>query len=1612
MSTGFQQQQSSPPTSPSTTTLKITEESRLTSVTHHSSISSQAYVMIPPSSVAETLTLHGNGESLQAALHLPFSGAGHQQLYLFPPDSSLARQLLDTKGLVKQELGNLTEETRISPSHQLLSTSSISPKSSVLGSDDKQEKSINNIEVQVDSRLSPMSVVAVSSLQDAGHPSPSLTSLTDSILSRPHQMLRYQGGGDAMLSAINYNEHDMLQEGGYEVPTTSSLTGFDGLLVPGMTVGVGGSIRLPDSTTNTTFSLLDGEVGHEAFMETSHNLHLSPQTFNPAVESSVHNENLGGISVSGKLLGSSRKPTDTNMNKLQVKSRPIKSSSPNRPGNQPCPVCNKVFANSSALTKHKLTHSDERKFVCQVCHKAFKRQDHLNGHMLTHQNKKPFACDAEGCGKSYCDARSLRRHKENHHNNNTVTQAPVTIPPQPGHIAVIPAMAHVGLTSLHSSFPTSVITSAMTPVLTESSSANRIQYAPPHGSQSHQAAIVPDSDGQLISSVVQSAASQLQFLAFHQNTPQQVEVSSDSANKHDDRQNNQGLWNPQTINTAAFLLAQNFGQNALHSQGVRNSEQTLPKRETSENVPDVIKTSGQTASLQLPDHQNQSKEINFSQQQHQQQQPGMLNSQEAQQLSPVVSKSQTSQRNTSPTVLTSHSVNSGVDTTPITSGGNLFPFLQQQEQNVFSSEMSNSLPNDSGTNSVPNTPTVPEAPHVENHTPLLQQLLTPSQPIDLIHSGQSKEQHISQQSFLPLFRTPHPAGQISYSWIQDKSYSIQNSTPTNSGINCEPKPVECSLCQRKFKNIPALNGHMRLHGGYFKKQETELKKAERKQEGSGHNPPLQTASMNVRALIEEKINQKRANIGHENSTSAVFVVKTEGTKFTFPPLEQAVQQSSEVALSSQVQAHTPQMPMLSPIPQDSPVFTNFPISDPGAFSGAPSSDASIPTTTLPSSDFEKEIGDLKQQFRIPKPPTEKTRRHSDSDHFIPPKRPCASSINNALADLIRKKAVFKRTGRTGSDPGDPPPMLEVFHAASTPTTPTQLNSTDFFSHDIFSTSLFVEAAEAFQQQQLNNTEAAHSPPPLTEDAKESFLIAEDFLRTENALTLDVNSDHQTNTLDFCTLHGDDGSSVNLVQNDIVLNVQEKRDLHGQSLEEPTVAQSASETCISLTSTDSKVNFLSVPSGLSVNSPCRMLDESNDDDNVFLSPDNLPPSPLRRKRKHRPEPLYIPPHVSTTGFHSRLRSPRLRDSAGYENKTSSPPPYTPPPMLSPVRNGSRLFWHILPGSGSLTPKSAPITPSSLLSRRVSVTAPEPLPFEEEVTDLPETDIHPHVNIGPQFQARLPMFNPNKKEALWCEHKADKLWDPSSGENWADEEIEAFLDLSCCAVVPGSGRNKEYALHLLHLSKGNLQESILMLMNCNPLFPLSHPLHTYQYTETDKWNPEEVESYHHALNKCDKDFFRMSKEIGTKTVKQCVQFYYVWKKVCPDEYKRLRSIRRKREQESIDYNLRSNLQNPVQEDTFTYNSVNTVPDNKDEMKRLETPLNNGPLKFSNQTSPLFSSMSPLLSTASGREIPVSGYEPAPQLQDQFPCQVCGRVFSKVKARSAHMKIHRPTDGNTKR
>jgi hypothetical protein len=108
---------------------------------------------------------------------------------------------------------------------------------------------------------------------------------------------------------------------------------------------------------------------------------------------------------------------------------------------QACSTCSKNFSNASALAKHRLTHSEERRYHCNLCSKAFKRQDHLNGHLLTHRTTKPFACVADGCGKSYCDARSLRRHKENHHNGAAVKEQETEIAGNGNVLASTPSLS-------------------------------------------------------------------------------------------------------------------------------------------------------------------------------------------------------------------------------------------------------------------------------------------------------------------------------------------------------------------------------------------------------------------------------------------------------------------------------------------------------------------------------------------------------------------------------------------------------------------------------------------------------------------------------------------------------------------------------------------------------------------------------------------------------------------------------------------------------------------------------------------------------------------------------------------------------------------------------------------------------------------------------------------------------------------------------------------------------------------------------------------------------------------------------------------------------------------
>lgn len=59
-----------------------------------------------------------------------------------------------------------------------------------------------------------------------------------------------------------------------------------------------------------------------------------------------------------------------------------------RPFHCPWPDCDKTFARSDELSRHRRTHTGEKKHVCPVCQKAFMRSDHMSKHHKRHFKKK------------------------------------------------------------------------------------------------------------------------------------------------------------------------------------------------------------------------------------------------------------------------------------------------------------------------------------------------------------------------------------------------------------------------------------------------------------------------------------------------------------------------------------------------------------------------------------------------------------------------------------------------------------------------------------------------------------------------------------------------------------------------------------------------------------------------------------------------------------------------------------------------------------------------------------------------------------------------------------------------------------------------------------------------------------------------------------------------------------------------------------------------------------------------------------------------------------------------------------------------------------------------
>lgn len=100
----------------------------------------------------------------------------------------------------------------------------------------------------------------------------------------------------------------------------------------------------------------------------------------------------------------------------------------------------------------------------------------------------------------------------------------------------------------------------------------------------------------------------------------------------------------------------------------------------------------------------------------------------------------------------------------------------------------------------------------------------------------------------------------------------------------------------------------------------------------------------------------------------------------------------------------------------------------------------------------------------------------------------------------------------------------------------------------------------------------------------------------------------------------------------------------------------------------------------------------------------------------------------------------------------------------------------------------------------------------------------------------------------------------------------------------------------------------------------------------WTGVEIKNFETAILKHDKSFSEIAQEVGTKTVKQCIEFYYLWKKVMSDGMrKKWRTFKKTRlldDSDSIEQNLRSSTANESKTEATTTGGTGKRSTRRDE------------------------------------------------------------------------------------
>ncbi|XP_068991553.1 zinc finger protein 541 isoform X6 [Neodiprion pinetum] len=1303
-------------------------------------------------------------------------------------------------------------------------------------------------------------------------------------------------------------------------------------------------------TGNGSLELFDSESGPD--------LTLSPQTFTSTTEAFI-NDNSDSLGVPGDNDAGSGEESRSGTGepgKLGVKKQRPKASSPNRQGPQQCQVCGKVFNNASALTKHKLTHSDERKYVCTMCGKAFKRQDHLNGHMLTHRNKKPYECKADGCGKSYCDARSLRRHTENHHAGSKVNE---------------------------SVSPSSPTTGPHTPNTPSSNpSTPSTPGAPPATQNGHNNTALK----QLLSTEPAPPAHQ------HKQQQQQAQQQANSPGNGNAGKNSPSPGNtssPGQSPTAKIqaepkpvecnLCHRKFknipalnGHMRLHG-GYFKKDAENKKCEKKEVVGPPLQTASSSVRALIEEKIIQKRTTALA-----------LSANDGNNPAAVQSRS-------TPTTFTTQT---SADRPNQTSGKTGFaipappPLTIGEKVRRHSDSEHFRQPNVTVANHAAVQKQLQEAQTQAQAQALADMILKGTTKMAVKRTASDPGQRV-QLNYQATTATAQPnANQQQQSQTQLQA-SVTDSFPM-TGYSEDGGYFSPSLQDEVFQQVTAVPDSVLLHA-----------------------TQLDSIQFQTTGLLHEQSSEQLQDISLEDRFSTQHTVNPDLQALVNSPLPDSLAEFSTYGAQYSTESpHT--LPTQSPLPSpltrhDSPSFT---------YPTPPASQEGLLTGSLP--------------LLSPQEDPDSVRPVSSplSAAFYTTTMSSAAAVEEALSEVL--------PGETEADTdlygGSPNPHSPLPSPLSTTPAPSPLSSLPPSSVSspgpaTFSgTSFPVSPHHGLQNQMMPNSEdplLSSSPKDFTAGRRKfefSGFQSYKLITNQNlvdiglgngslaGIVVDNNGEFkliQTAGLQKANVLVQAGSLSPLTFRKEIRLATPKAEITGANnvlsgalnaqpqFHHNQIHQPAFNPAKFLIQTNNSAKNTTVksktPNNLPV--PIEQIKEELLDEDVFLSPTSIPASPIRQSRKR---PRIDGHYANSNSYPSRLRRAcdRHWDSS-----------YTPPPILDPSRSGPGLYARLHQ------------------HERDSEFSSD----DSQGNDGPP----PRINIGTRYQATIPPVRCDGERGRGGPEVDHLLWDPGINNSLTDTEIEMYLQFACCAAVPGGGRNKEYALHLLHMCKGNIHEAMLKLMRPTPSLPMGHPLLSYEYHESDRWTAHEMDLFYQSLSKRNKDFRGIARDVGSKSVKQCVQFYYLWKKLCPDEYKKMRSrhgkpkikIENKDIKDCKDTKeLRDAIASVTDLDFSEEKSIlhRTLLQTNERESSATLTTSEGELRLFAYECPDSFSGSVTVTMAGSTQTGQTGHvtantnsqthtssehlPPVPTLL-HYPCKICGKVFNKVKSRSAHMKSHRP-------